>query len=668
MGTLSGALTTLNGKASQTDLEALRGMVSDFLSARNAYKLATDGRVDAIEAPLPGKVDKDQGVSQAGKVLTVGPDGNVLPQEPSSDGNTLNLGAQTDLATAIAAVPARKRQPGRCITFYADSKWTCKQFTGTSVDDWLTEALWKDYGGGGSLGGLSVNGTVVTPDSNGAVDLTVVAGVKVNGTELQKDSQGKVNIPIDTVEVDQTLDPNSSNAVANSAVAPKITELQHGMITGAEVEQGEDGEGNPTYNLVLGRQYGSDITVPLPATGGGGGTSNLSRISLRANVSTQQVKEGGHVTLTYQYDHLNGDGESDGTKATITITVKKGSTITMQRTINEVSAGSYTIDISGALQAGTMDVYVQAVCQITNEETGDTQSQTKQAYKSVNVVQIGLTTSYDLADGFTNGGYLDSETITIPWAVRGSGTKEVRLVVDGDENHALNRSKTITKSGTTNDEFLIAARTLTPGRHWLQLVAEVGDIKSESIWIDVLIAGGTDKYIGLMSVDDTGSVKTYDSQDAGSSYPTLTAGQYEQLGFQWAAYDPAGSIATVEEREGGTTVNTMAVGRTMQNYTNRFNDSGTVSRELVCGSTRYPLTIEVSGSSIDLSEAVGSLALRLKASGRSNGEANPAQWTYEGITTQFEGVDWNVSGWDGESLVLKNGAKATIGLKPFQSD
>ena len=668
MGTLSGALTTLNGKASQTDLEALRGMVSDFLSAMNAYKLATDGRLDTIEATLPGKVDKDQGVSQAGKVLTVGADGNVLPQEPSSDGNTLNLGAQADLATAIAAVPARKRQPGRCITWYADGKWACKQFTGESVDDWLTEALWKDYGGGGSLGALKVNGTPVTPDGDGAVDLTVVAGVKVNGTELQKDSQGKVNIPIDTVEVDQTLDPTSSNAVANSAVAPRLTELQQGMITNAEVEQGEDSEGNPVYNLVLGRQYGSDISVPLPATGGGGGTANLSRISLRANVSTQQVKEGGHVTLTYQYDHLNGDGESDGTKAAITITVKRGSTITMQRTINEVAAGTYTIDISSAMQAGTMDVYVQAVCQIVNEETGDTQSQTKQAYKSVSVVQIGLTTSYDLADGFTNGGYLDSETITIPWAVRGSGNKVVSLTIDGDENHALNRSQTVSKSGTTNGEFLIAARTLSPGRHWLQMVAEVGGIKSESIWIDILKAGGNSPYIGLMAINDDGDIIAYDSQDDQSAYPALTVGQYEQLVFQWAAYDPAGSIATVVESEGGTTINTMAVSRTMQSYTNRFNESGAVGRELVCGGTHYPLGIVVSGSTIDLSEAVGSLALRLKATGRSNGEANPAQWVYEGITTTFENVDWNVSGWDGESLVLKNGARAIIGIQPFASD
>ncbi|MCQ2298711.1 MAG: CotH kinase family protein [Bacteroidales bacterium] len=667
MEQLSEVMGTLGGKASQADLEALQGRVTAFLREIAEYRQDTAGVLAEMDEAIAGKVEKNQGVSQAGKVLTVGADGKVTPQEPSSDGNTLNLGKQADLVAAISTVPARKRQPGRCVTWLSDGRWECKQFVGESVDDWLNEALWKDYGGGGSLGALSVNGTPVVPTEDGSVDLEVVTGLKVNGAELAKDSQGKVNIPIDTVEVDQTLDATSSNAVANSAVAPRLTELQQGMITGAEVEQGEDADGNPMYNLVLGRQYGSDITVPLPATGGGG-SANLSRIVLQATVSSQQVKEGGYVELTYHYDHLNGDGESDGTKAAITIIVKKGSTITMQRTMNDVSAGSYTMNISDALQAGTMDVYVQAVCQITNEETGDTQVQTKQAYKSVTVVQIGLTTSYDLAGGFATGGYLDSDTITIPWAVRGSGTKVVSLVVDGDENHALSRSKTITKSGTTNDEFLIAARTLTPGRHWLQLVAEVGDIKSESIWIDVLKSGGGDKYIGLMYIDDDGTVKAYDIQDASSSYPTLRAGQYEQLGFQWAAYDPAGSVATVVEREGGATVNTMAVGRTMQSYTNRFNESGVVSRELVCGGTQYPLTIMVSGSAIDLSEAVGNLALRLKASGRSNGEANPAQWTYEGITTSFENVDWDVSGWDGESLVLKNGARAIIDIKPFASD
>ncbi|MBR1644334.1 MAG: hypothetical protein IJ684_03060 [Bacteroidales bacterium] len=666
MGTLSGALTTLGTKANQSDLEALQGTVQTFLREIAAYRQATAETLDGMDDAIAGKVAIDQGASQEGKVLTVGTDGKVRPMEPSADGNTINAGSRGSLGEAIGSVEAKKRKPGLCVTWEQEGQWTTKQFCGASIEDWNDEQLWKDYGGGGSLAGLSVNGTMVSPDDEGKVDLTMVTGVKVNGTELEKDSQGKVNIAIDTVEVDDTLDSESTNAIANNVVTQNLSELKEGMITSAEVEQGEDSEGNPTYNLVLGRQYGTDIEVALPAGTGGGGSQNLSRISLRAEVSRTQVKEGGHVELTYHYDHLNGDGESDGVKASITVTVRRGSTITMQRSMGEVATGTYTMDISSALQAGTMDVYVQAVCSITDEETGETKQQTKQAYRSVSVVELSLATSYDLAEALSGngGGYGDSETIVVPWAVRGSGSKEVSLVVDGDESHALNRTQTVTKSGTTNGEFQIAARSLTAGRHWLQLVATVGEIRSESIWIDILKAGSAEPYIGLMVVDEGGAVV-----GAGESrYPTLESGQYEQLTFQWVAYDPTGSTATVEERENGLTVNTMAVGRTMQSYSNRFNEAGVVSRTLVCGGTEYPLNIVVAGSSIDLSEAVGSLALRLKASGRSNGEANPAQWSYEGIETTFENVDWNVSGWNGESLVLKNGAKAIIGIKPFASD
>lgn len=659
---LSNTITAVGNKAEQSDLDALntaldnfQQMVSQTLTVlRNSV---ADNRENILEC-----VKTDQGVSQAGKVLSVGADGLVKPTEPSSDGNTLNLGQQSDLATAVAQVKERQRQPGRCITFYSEGKWICKQFTGTSVDDWLNESLWKDYGGGGSLGGLSINGTPVVTDDDGNADIETVTGVKVNGTEISKDSQGKVNIKIDTVEVDDTLDADSSNAVANSAVTPKLTELQQGMITSAEVEQGEDSDGNPTYNLVLGRQYGTDIVAALPAgTGGGGSSSNLSRISLRVSTDKQQIKEGGKVSLTYQYDHLNGDGESDGVKANITITVRKGSTITLQRSISDVAAGTYTLDISGAMQAGTMDVYVQAQCSIADEDTGESKQQTKQAYRSVTVVQIALTTSYDLAESFANGGYLDNETIVLPWAVRGSGSKVVSLIVDGDENNALNRSQTVSKSGTTNGEFLIAARSLTSGRHFLQLVAEVNGIKSESIWVDILKSGNTSAYIGLMVINNDGEITN-------GQYPTLYAGQYEQLSFQWAAYTPQSNTATVLEVEDDVTINTMSVGRTMQTYKSRFNESGEVSRKLICGQTIYPLNISVSGSTIDLYEAVGSLALRLKASGRSNGEADPARWDYEQIKTEFNNIDWNVSGWDGESLVLKNGASAEIGIKPFASD
>ena len=167
MEQLSEVMGTLGGKASQADLEALQGRVTAFLREIAEYRQDTAGVLAEMDDAIAGKVDRDQGMSQAGKVLTVGADGKVTPQEPSSDGNTLNLGKQADLVAAISTVPARKRQPGRCVTWLSDGKWECKQFVGESVDDWLNEALWKDYGGGGSLGALSVNGTPATPTEDG---------------------------------------------------------------------------------------------------------------------------------------------------------------------------------------------------------------------------------------------------------------------------------------------------------------------------------------------------------------------------------------------------------------------------------------------------------------------------------------------------------------------
>ena len=661
MTKLGEAITTLGTKADQSDLDTLRGTVEAFLREVAEYRQDMADELNAMDTAISGKVDIDQGVSQAGKVLGVGSDGKVRTTEASSDGNTLNLGQQESLAAAIASVDQRKRKPGRCVTFHADGKWVCKQFTGTSIDDWLTEALWKDYGGGGSLAGLAVNGQSVTPDEEGGVELTMVTGVKLNGTELAKDSTGAVNIPIDTITVDETLDTESTNPVRNSAVATKMNELKEASITSLEIEPVEKEDGTTAYNLVLGRQYGTDMAVELPATGGGGGGSSaVSRIVLRASVDKAQVKEGGRVLLTYRYDHLNSDNESDGVKATITITVRRGSTTTLQRSLKEVAAGEYELDISDALQAGTMDVYVRAECSVTGED-GATTTQSKQAYTSVSVVQISLATSYDLGEALAAGGYGAQETAVIPWAVTGSGVKTVQMVVDGDEENALNRSQTVSKSGTTNGEFLLSMASLAPGRHSVQLVAEVGGIRSQSIWIDLLRAGGSAPYIGLLAVNSEGELFDTD-------YPTLRASQYEQITFRWAAYDPASGTATVTEKSGGTTVNTMSVGRTMQTYTNRFNESGEVSRTLECGSTVYPLAIAVSGSAIDVHEAVGSLVLSLKAAGRSNSEANPAQWANNGVQTTFENVDWNVSGWDGESLVLTGGAGALIGVYPFASD
>ena len=84
------------------------------------------------------------------------------------------------------------------------------------------------------------------------------------------------------------------------------------------------------------------------------------------------VKEGGSVRLTYTYDHQYAAGDDAGTttgqKATIRITASRGSVEAFGETVQDVSKGSYTLDLTPYLQAGVTDIYVRATT--TDPETG----------------------------------------------------------------------------------------------------------------------------------------------------------------------------------------------------------------------------------------------------------------------------------------------------------
>ena len=55
---------------------------------------------------------------------------------------------------------------------------------------------------------------------------------------------------------------------------------------------------------------------------------------------------------------------------------------------------------------------------------------------SVRVVTLSLSSSYNLASSIASGGYAASDTVTIPFAVSGSGTKIVTMYLDYAERQA----------------------------------------------------------------------------------------------------------------------------------------------------------------------------------------------------------------------------------------
>ena len=474
-----------------------------------------------------------------------------------------------------------------------------------------------------------------------------VKGITINGVAQTASGEGVVNIPIDTVEVDASLDATSTNAVSNAAVTQRLNELQSGIGSGLDADIDTDA-GIVTLSLMdrTGRSL-SEVELPI---GGGSGDGTVSKIVVSAAVDQAQVKEGGRSVLTWRYDHVDGEGVSDGVKATVEITVRRGTTQTYYAAIQDVAPGtSDTLDLTDYLQAGTVDIYVKATC---TDAEGTTKA--KQAYTTVQVVTLNLSSTFDISAALQRGGYVN-ETVEVPFAITGSGTKEVTLYVDGVQRS----SKSVTRSGTTNDAFTIDTTGMAPGRHNIQMVAERDGLLSASLWLDFLVAGGEEPFIGLRTSFEDGQIYQ------GSQTPVVDAEQYGQFALDFAAWNAESTTSAVGITLDGQAVSVMTVNRQVQQWTTRLMEGGRKTVLLTCGTATYQLFIDVAASSLDVGEATQGLQTKLTASGRSNSETARAEWG--GVTT-MEGVDFKSSGWFDNALLLRNGAGATVNVKPFEVD
>lgn len=560
---------------------------------------------------------------------------NVTEQQPLTSGYYTK-------ATAVAALADAdiedEQKRGMIITFEsAPGKWEDYRFTGTSISMFLTEGAWEQYGADGVVRKITLNGTAITPDE-----------------------QGNVNINTDQISVDESLDTDSTNPVQNKVVAGKVAELEAGTLFDSEVIENDDS----TVTVQLKSKSAVITEFTLPAGGGGGGESATTKIVLGASVDKPTVKLGDSVKLTFAYDHQNAGGDEAGTstgqKATIDIQVKRGAVQTYHETRQDVAKGSYELDITKYLLLGSHDIYVVATT--TDPNTG--KQQRKQAYISVRTLTLSLSSSYNISQGLSAGGFGNSETIEIPYTVSGTSTKAVALYVDGKQRNL----HSVTRSGIVNDHFALAMSGLNVGRHTVQMVATMEvdglTLKSESIYFDIFKRGSSGSFIGIKTTHEDGRIL----EGTAHKTPKITVGQYEKCSFDFVAYDPSVTPAIIEIYRNGSRERTAAVPRTVQNYSNRFTEKGDTTLTFKTGSTSYDISVEVTESGIDISEATYGLQLKLDAAGRSNGETDPAQWESNGVRTTFEGFDWESSGWIDGALKLTNGARATIGYKPFATD
>lgn len=547
------------------------------------------------------------------------------------------------LATAVAALATAEipdgMKAGLIITFETSAgTWEDYRFSGTDILNFLTPASWVRHGGGDAIKGVSVNGETLVPDET-----------------------GKVSLEIEQQETDATLDEESTNAIQNAPVAAKFKEIEGSSLFSSDVTGNDDN----TVTVALKNKSGENVTeFTIPAGKGGGGeeTGTTTKIALTSSVDNPIIKEGGSAVLSYSYDHqyASGDdkGMSTGQKADITITMNRGSQTAYSQTVNDVSSGTYSLDLSKYLMLGTTEIYVRAV--VTDLEG---KKQTKQSFTSVKVITLSLTSSYNIASPIS--GYESGSTASIPFTVSGTGNKVVTMYLDGVEKE----SKTITKSGQTNGSFSISMTGLLPGRHTVQMIAELQasselTIQSESIYFDIFKAGSGKPHVGARFRFPDGRI--FDETE--HLAPRIGVGQYEKLQFDFIAYDEERTPVELTVYRNGKLSQTVSVPRTVQVYANRFTEQEQVEMNFVCGETEYPFRIDITKSSIDIEETTADLTLKLTASGRSNTEGNPASWSYEDVETSFTGFDWKSNGWTGDTLKLTNGASIDINYKPFSAD
>lgn len=513
--------------------------------------------------------------------------------------------------------------------------------------------------------GVSVNGKPITPSPEGIVDIETKSGtvqsVTLNGRKSTPDESGNVSLTIDEVAVDETLNADSTNAVSNAAVTAKLNEVERATIAGMDAQLSEDEQ---TVTLKLTNKQGGEVaSVDLPAGGkGGGGEQQTTRIILSASVSQSAVKAGDSSQLTYTYRHVSADNAETptGVQATIRLVIRRGATQLLEQTIPDVSAGTYTLDLTPYLTtAGTVDVQILATA--VNAE-GKTQKRT--IATSVAVYALSLASSYSLSSGLP--GYATSDILAIPYAVTGVGNKTITLYIDG-VSHSV---QSVTRAGTTNGTFQVPLQGATEGRHTAQLIAELTigskEIKSESIYFDYYVGKSEDlPRIGVMLRRRDGHIHTAEEHLS----PRLDAEQFASYAFNYALFDPQRQPAELSLKVGDAEPLSLSLGRGVEEYSSRSAVAGDLPVRL---STRlgvtYDLTIAVREGHVNVGEVTDGVTLALSALGRSNSEANPARWMNSGIATIFRNFDWAAGGWDGSSLRLVNGSAITIPATFFSTD
>ena len=389
----------------------------------------------------------------------------------------------------------------------------------------------------------------------------------------------------------------------------------------------------PTYKGVR-----SENGIPLASGGGGGGGGEaIGAVLTVTNTSgwlSKTIASGANCVVTFAWSSIEDEmATGDGN---IRITVND-----VVRSTYQIQQGNVSVNLAPYLATGTNKVKARI---------SDVYDQGKTITFNITSIALSISSSFDASTPY-------SGAISFPYIPVGAVEKTVYFILDGQQIGTQ-----VTSVSGRQMSYTIPQQS--HGGHKLRVYFEA-TINNETVRSNELYC----EYISLEPLNNTVIIT--------SSFNATTQPQYASIAIPYQVYDPANLTADVTISANGTVVSTQTVDRSMQSYTYRANNYGSLVIAIASGNTTKTINITVTESDIDVDPVTQDLKLFLSSGGRSNNEEHPDTWTFGTgsgqIACTFSGFNFTSDGWqsdeDGITVLRVSGAaRLTIPYKPFASD
>ena len=371
---------------------------------------------------------------------------------------------------------------------------------------------------------------------------------------------------------------------------------------------------------------GTAVTLPS----GGGSTSASITLNNLLGSNTLTVAVGGSANLAFNFASSEYDG--DGTAYIYVGGVLKGTAT--------IVTGDNVLNISEYIGEGTNEVKLTCM---------DIYSNSKSLSYTVNAINLKITSTFDDSQIY-------SGDISIRYVPYGAVEKTIHFVVDG-----VDTTETVSETGKQKTHVIPA---MYHGAHLLKIYSTATingtEIKSNELLFDILCVedGLTTPMIA-------------------SAYSVTTVTQGELINIPFMVYDPSNMETeislTITHNGDVYSSASRTVNRTRQTWSTRNYPVGEVTFTITYGNINKRHAVVVVKNDINVSVKETDLEFQLKAAGKSNSDNDRNVWSDGDVTTTFEYVNWESTGWVNDengdvTLRLSGDAKATINFMPFKTD